>query len=106
MVSLRSLGGLSVVVVTLLFSIATTEPPSESACGSLLPGAAAGEVCEVRSDCAEVCCFCEGSDRGFRANGCNLDESVCYGGDELCQLALDEDASLCEGGEGDGDGGP
>ena len=102
--SLRSLAGLSVVVISALLSIASTEGTGtgESACGSLLDGAAEGEACEVRSDCAEVCCFCEGSERGFRANGCNLDESVCYGGDELCQLALDEDPSLCE----DGDAGP
>lgn len=94
---LRSLGGLAVVAVSLLLSIATSEPTAESECGSLLPGAADGEPCEVRGDCAEVCCFCEGSDRAFRANGCDLDNGVCYGGDALCQLALEEDPSLCEG---------
>lgn len=98
MSSLRSLGGLSVVVLSVLLSIATSEAPEDSACGSLLPGASAGESCEVRGDCAEVCCFCEGSDRAFRATGCNLDDGVCYGGDTLCQLALEEDPSLCDDG--------
>lgn len=102
MTSLRSLFGLSVVVVGVLLSIASSDGTGggDSSCGPLQPGALEGEACEVRSDCAEVCCFCEGSDRGFRANGCNLDESVCYGGDQLCQLALDEDPSLCDSGDG------
>lgn len=97
---LRPLGGLSVVVVSVLLSVATSAP-EESECGPLVPGAAAGEACEVRGDCAEVCCFCEGSARTFRATGCDLDEGVCYGGDVLCELALDEDPSLCEGDDPD-----
>lgn len=98
MARLRSFFAVCVVVLACLLSIATSDQPTpdESACGPLLEGAAEGEACNERSECGEICCFCDGSERGFRSNGCNLDDSVCYGGDELCQLALDDDPTLCD----------
>lgn len=108
MAVLRSFTCVVVVVLASLLSVASSHEGNGdgSACGSLLEGAAEGEACTERTECAEICCFCDGSDTGFRAQGCNLDESVCYGGDVLCQLALDDDPTLCPAGEGEGEGEP
>ncbi len=100
MASVRAFAGISVVVIAVLLSIASTGEPEPSACGELAEGAAEGESCGEKSECAEVCCFCDQSDFAFRAQGCDLDNGVCYGGDVLCQLALDDDPALCASGDG------
>lgn len=101
--TLPSLVGLFVVGAFVAFSAASTGggdgPKSQSACGKLEGGLAPGEPCEDRDQCEQICCLCEGSDLIFVARGCNLDQGVCLGGDDLCVAALAEDPSLCEGGD-------
>lgn len=94
----RRLSALFLVLIFGLLSVASTDTGTggESVCGALFEeGAAAGEACAERSECNEFCCLCEESDLGFIAQGCDLDQGVCYGGDVVCQLALDDDPSLC-----------
>jgi len=101
--------GLVVVVVAVTLSVATShgEAEPEGTCGALAEDLGAeGDACQAREDCNEECCLCDNGDFGFVAQGCNLDLGTCYGGDEVCQLALAGDASLCGDEEPGDDAGP
>jgi hypothetical protein len=105
----RAALGLGVVVAALAFSVASTPGGTdpEGTCGAIDEDLGAeGDVCEMREDCNEVCCLCDNGDFGFVAQGCNLDDGTCYGGDQVCQLALADDPSLCGDGEPEDDAGP
>lgn len=99
--------GLSVLALALGVSVASsTGTPNDGTCGPLFEdGSAEGDQCTTRDDCNEVCCLCDDGEAGFVAQGCDLDNGSCYGGDVVCQLALDDDPSLCVG-SGESDAGP
>jgi hypothetical protein len=90
--------GLVVVTAAITLSVASsgTGTDPEGTCGPLVEDQGAdGDMCEAREDCNEVCCLCDNGEFGFVAQGCNLDLQECYGGDDVCQLALADDPALC-----------
>lgn len=96
--TLRLMGPL-VVAGALALSVASSPggDPPEGQCGPLFEdGSGDGEQCEAREDCNETCCLCDNGEAGFIAQGCDLDSSTCYGGDQVCQLALADDPTLCD----------
>jgi hypothetical protein len=102
------ISGLVVVASALALSVASSPGGGggESQCGPLFEdGSDEGEQCEARDDCNEVCCLCDNGEAGFIAQGCDLDNGTCYGGDQVCQLALADDPTLCDA-EETGDAGP
>ena len=55
---------------------------------SLKTGAAAGASCTTASDCAEVCCPCSGSSKGYGAQACV--EGKCASTSDACAKALSQ----------------
>lgn len=93
------LPGLLVVAFAVFASAATSRAPATGdleACGPLGSGASANATCTQREECTEVCCLCDNGAFSYIARGCDLDEGVCYDELTLCDLALEEDPSLCE----------
>jgi hypothetical protein len=103
----RRMPALAIFAGALALSVASSPGGGgDGQCGPLFEeGGAEGDQCTAREDCNEVCCLCDNGDFGFVAQGCDLDNGTCYGGDVVCQLALDDDPDLCAGDE-DTDAGP
>jgi hypothetical protein len=105
-VKLHQIAGILVVALAGVLCVASTEAGGggngSGECGALTAGAAKGEACVQKEECAEVCCLCENGEYGFVAQGCDLERGGCYAGDAVCELALQADGSLC-GSAGDGE---